>query len=254
MRSVLLITFVFLFICSCKDVQERPKVDYNNNEGQTLTMEDVVSDTTKAIVATLPLSFDSTNVLIQPSGLVNIKDIKDFAVLERLSYPIESKSSLRGKSSEPDFYTSEIYGDKLSGQMSNVYFDDLSTNTQRLLTNDYISISRIVYLREIAKKTDKHYLVYFVYDKDTNRDGKLSSEDILSLYISSLDGIGFAKITKDNHELLNYRLVAQANRYYFTTLEDVNKDGYFNKGDKYNYYYIDFSVVPYKVVEYKPTL
>lgn len=254
MRSLLFTVAVFLVVFSCRDMQERPKVDYNNNEGQTLTIEDVVSDTTKAIVATLPLCFDSTNVLIQPSGLVNIRNIKDLAVLDRISYPSENKSSYRGKSSESDFHVSGIYGNELSGQMTNVYFDDLSTNTQRLLTTDYIFMSRITYLREIAKNTDKHYLLYFVYDKDTNRDGKLNSQDILSLYISKLDGTGFSKITSDNHELLNYRPVPFANRYYFTTIEDINKDGYFNKGDKYNYYYIDFSVDPYKIVEYKPTL
>jgi len=255
MRSVLLFGFLFLVTSSCRDNSERPKVDYSDENVQTLTMDDVVSDTTKAIVATLPLAFDSTNVLIQPSGLVNIKDIKDFAISERLSYSIETK--VRGKTTEPNFYMNNmnrIYGDELSGQISNVYFDDLSTNTQRLLTNEYVFISHIIYLREIAKKTDRHYLLYFVYDRDTNRDGKLNAEDILSLYISNLDGTGFSKVTKDNHELLNYRLIPLANRYYYTTIEDVNKDGYFNKGDKYNYHYIDFSVEPYRVIEYKPTL
>lgn len=250
MRFIVFLTTVLLFISSCIEKREAPKIDYNHTETDSLTIEDAISDTTKTIIATLPLSFDSTNVLIQPSGLVNIKNIKSTDIYNSISSLPDKKS--RGK--EPEFHSNGIYGDELSGKMSNVYFDDLTTNTQVLLTNSLISIHRIVYLREIAKKTGKDYLIYFVYDKDTNRDGELDSNDILSLYISKLDGKDFTKITLGSHELLNTKLISLANRYYFTTIEDINKDGHLNKEDKYHYYYIDFSADSYKIVEYDPTV
>ncbi|HCO66840.1 MAG TPA: hypothetical protein DIT04_03660 [Dysgonomonas sp.] len=251
MRAIFLFAFVVLAAYSCMDNAEKPRVEYSEDAIKPITMDEVMSDTTKTIVATLPVYFDSTTVLLQPSGLINIKEIKDMSVLGRLSYPIESKS-YREKTKDSDFHLGAIYADQLSGQISNIYFDDLTNNVQRLLTEDYISISQVVYLREIAKKTGRDYLIYFVYDRDTNRDGKLNSGDILTLYMSNLDGSGFVKISKDNHQLADYKLVVIANRYYFTTIEDVNRDGYFNKGDKYNYYYIDFSQESYEIVEYNP--
>lgn len=252
MRLLSILLFVSLALYSCGENAEKPKVDYNQTEATPLTIEDAVSDTTKTMVATLPLSFDSTNVLLQPSGLVNIKDIKnsDFFRLDKGDY---ASSMRKDKYEEPDFYANGIYNDVLSGQISNIYFDDLATNTQTILTKDYISISRVMYQRQIAKNVGRHYLLYFVYDKDTNRDGKLDSDDILSLYISNLNGTGFTKVTRENQELSDRMLLERANRYYFTTIEDVNKDGHFDKGDKYNYYYIDFSADPYRVVEYNPT-
>ena len=248
MRIVVYIISVLLFAHSCTGSQEAPKIDYNDAQADSLTLEKTIADTTKTIIATLPLSFDSTSVLLQPSGLINIKDIKEASILSSISYSEE-----KSRKKEPDFYASGIYKDELSGKLSNIYFDDLTTNTQRLLTDKLLSIYRVIYLRDISKKTNKDFLLYFVNDKDTNRDSKLDSDDILSLYISTLSGTGFNKITQDNHELINTKLIPLASRYYFTTIEDIDKDGHFSKKDKYHYYYIDFSAEPYKVIEYNPT-
>jgi hypothetical protein len=248
MRIVVYIITILLFAHSCTRNQEVPKIDYNNVQADSLTLEKTIADTTKTIIAALPLSFDSTYVLLQPSGLINIKDIKEASILSSISYSEE-----KSRKKEPEFYSSGIYGDELSGKISNIYFDDLTTNTQRLLTNKLLAIYKVIYLRDISKKTNKDFLLYFVYDKDTNHDGKLDSDDILSLYISKLSGVEFNKITLDNHELISTKLIPLANRYYFTTLEDIDKDGHFSKKDKYHYYYIDFSADPYHVVEYNPT-
>lgn len=249
MRYILFSIVILLFTISCTKEQEVPRIDYSETESDILTIEDAISDTTKTIVATLPLNFDSTNVLIQPSGLININEVKSGNILSRLSYP---DKKVRG--AESDFYSNGIHGDELSGKISNIYFDDLTSNTQHLLTNKLISIYRVIYLRKIAKSMNKNYLLYFVYDKDTNRDGKLDSDDISSIYISKLEGTEFKKITSDNHELMNSQFVPLANRYYFTTIEDINKDGHFGKEDKFHYYYIDFSTESYKVTEYNPII
>lgn len=251
MKHILFLAVVVLLasLFSCTGNQDAPRIDYSAGNTDSLTIESVISDTTKAIIATLPLYFDSTNVLIQPSGLISIKDIYKADIYDRI---YESKMSSRER--EPEFYANNINGDILSGIMSNIYFDDLNTNTKHLLTNQLISIQRVVYLREIAKNTDRHYLLYSLYDKDTNRNRKLDQNDILSLYISELNGTNFRKITSENHQLLNTKLISFANRYYYTTIEDINKDGHFDKEDKYHYYYIDFSSEPYQVVPYNPTI
>ncbi len=252
MRILYLLIITLTLLACRRNQQQPPKIDYDaSGRPDSLTIQDISADTTKTLIATFPVYFDSTNVLIQPSGLVHIQDIKKGRLsLDNLSsYMKESKT---GKYKEEDFYISGINNDNLSGQITNLYFDDLQNNRQQLLTSKIVNISNIIYLRDIFKKTGKQYLLYSVYDKDSNRDGKLNSDDILSLYISNLDGSGFNKITKENQEYSGGKLILLAQRFYFTTIEDISKDGKFGKEDMYYYHYIDFSTDSYKVVEYNP--
>lgn len=238
---------ICLFVTSCNE-NANPKVNYNENHTEnTATNTAIFKDTTKAQVANLPVQFDSTQVLIHISGLVSIEDLKK-GFADRLSSSYEKQSSRY----EEGFYVSSPSGDYLSGWFTNLYFDDFATNKQQLLTTDLLFISRVSYLRRPGKNKEKQYLVYSVYDKDSNKDGKIDTDDLRSLYISHLDGSGFNRITPSGHEYINGIFMGDAYRYYFITLEDINKDGYFNKGDKYHYYYIDFSGDSYSVIEYNP--
>lgn len=250
MRKIFYLPFTFLLAYSCtSESNKAPKIDYNDtSQADTLTIESLSADTTKMLIAQFPIYFDSTNVLIQPSGFVNVADIK------RSRFDLDKMASSISKRgySEDDAFSARVADDHISGNITNLYFDDLTSNTQRLLTTQVVKIERVSFLRQIAKKTNKHYLLYSVYDRDTNRDGKLDGRDISSLYISLLDGSGFKKLTDDKHEYSGGVQVNLAKRYYFTTIEDVNKDGFFDKGDKRHYYYIDFSGESYNVIEYNP--
>jgi hypothetical protein len=121
-----------------------------------------------------------------------------------------------------------------------------------LLTKNVISITSTQFLREIYKKTHLQYMLYSVIDRDLNKDGRMDYLDITSLYISNLDGTVFTKLTGQYHNYVDGKLIIQELKYYYRTIEDINKDGIFNKVDKYHYYYIDFACNPYKIVEYFP--
>jgi hypothetical protein len=50
-------------------------------------------------------------------------------------------------------------------------------------------------------------MVYTMFDADTNRDGKLDSSDIKSLYLSEISGKRFTKVSMDLQELIDWNLI-----------------------------------------------
>jgi hypothetical protein len=46
-----------------------------------------------------------------------------------------------------------------------------------------------------------------MFDADTNRDGKLDSSDIKSLYLSEISGKRFTKVSMDLQELIDWNLI-----------------------------------------------
>jgi hypothetical protein len=63
-----------------------------------------------------------------------------------------------------------------------------------------------------------------MFDADTNRDGKLDSSDIKSLYLSEISGKRFTKVSMDL-QLIDWNLIDSKSRLYFRTVEDTNKMG-----------------------------
>lgn len=231
-----------VFFVSC--FNDKKQIDYSlENKTDSLTMDSIVNDTTKILVAEFPFSFDSTGVLLHPIGLIKASDASKSRTL-KISSVYDGDSN--------DFTIAEYRGDCLSGNITNLIFEDISTGKQKLLTNKALEINNIEYLRLLAHKIKRNYIMYTVVDMDTNHDGELNQQDIESLYLSELNGNNFRKITLKNHKLNGGKLITQNLRYYFKTQEDVNKDGVFSQADQYHYNYIDFSGNDYKVVEYFP--
>jgi hypothetical protein len=141
--------------------------------------------------------------------------------------------------------------DYISGHFINIVFQDGNGNEKKL-TDKKMRIRQISFLREIFQKTKMGYLLYYITDRDTNGDKQFNHLDLKALYISNVDGSGFKKITKELHEVYDWRLIKEQNRIYFRTLEDQNKDGILNNKDKFHYYFIDFSGDEHSVTEYNP--
>lgn len=255
MKTNYIILYCFIAIgllASCSDDQKQPKANYDKNS--TTYPSDsasIFSDTTKTQIANLPISFDSTDVLLHISGFINTEELnKSFK--NRISTSMGKSSD---KYDETHFYTNEYQNsnsDYIGGWFSNIYFDDLSSNKQHLLTQQALFISDAYYLRKLGENKKKHYIIYSVYDKDSNKDNIINKKDVLSKYISKLDGNDFKKITPEGHDFIKGVFEEKSNRYYFITIEDTNKDGFFDKEDKYNYFYIDFSDETYFINTYNP--
>lgn len=237
MNKLLIVILTCIIFVTCD--HSKPKIDYTAKVDTLATIDDRIGDTTKLIVAQLPVKFDSTDVLIYPVGMVDLQQ--------------RGGISKYGSGSYNDFEFGSNYfsGNHLSGDFINLVFQD-PDGKRRSLTRNKMKVKSAIFLRDIFKITKRGYLIYSVYDRDTNGDKEFNGEDLEALYISDVDGTKFTKITRELHEFYDYRVLEGDNKLYFRTLEDNNKDGKLNNKDKFHYYFIDFSNSGYSVAEHNP--
>lgn len=236
MKHLILILTTVVLLSSC---EQKPKINYRSEIDTTAVIENKIKDTTKVLVSELPVKFDSTDILIYAIGLIDLEERGGYSKYASGSY------------SNTEIALSYFNRDYLSGDLINLVFHEKNGN-ERKLTDKKIQIRRVIFLREIYKKTKQGYLLYSMTDRDTNGDKEIDNSDIEALYISRIDGTRFKKITNELHEFYDYCLVNGENKVYFRTLEDKNKDGKLNNKDKFHYYFIEFTTDTYNVKEYNP--
>lgn len=224
---VLLASSVMIF--SCQEEKAKPKVKYTGKEAKSL-----LKDTTKLEIADLPIQFEGSNILVYAIGNLTVGDIN-----KKGSY--ESASSYEGVSG---FHVSNSMENEITGYLQNLKFQEIGTDSLQLLTDKIMLIERVSYV-----KSNKS-LVYVLADADTNQDGLIDSNDIKSLYISTELGKNFTKISTELQELIDWKHVESANKIYFRTIEDANKNGEFDKKDKIHYHVVNLK--DNKVSEYFP--
>ena len=234
--------YIFLslvvLLVSCKEEKETPKVTY----GSTAKEKPAPKVSTSQIkVADLPINFAGTNVLIHPIGDLNLGE-RDNAV---------AYESSRG-ASQTSFTVSNNNDYEITGYLQNIKFQEIGKDSIKSLTDKQILIETATYLKNTADKTKKQFLVYTLADADTNKDGKIDSNDIKTLYVSAINGSNFTKLSQDLQELIDWNCMESTSRLYFRTIEDINKNGAFDKEDKVHYHFLDLLSKEWKVQEYFP--
>jgi hypothetical protein len=233
-RYIGLVAFVVLV--ACKQEKETPKVIYEepktNNSSRAI-------DTTSIKIADLPIHMEGTKYLIHPVGDVRVYD--DF-----------SKVYGSSKTNTVSYAISNYNRFEITGYFENLKFQHLDSTNVKALTDDKIQIQTVTYLDRIAANTKKQILVYSVVDKDTNKDNKIDQKDIKSLYISNIDGSNFTKLTEDYLEFIDWNIIETQNRLYFRCIEDINKNGAFDKNDKVHYHFVNLLDAEWKVEAYMP--
>jgi hypothetical protein len=222
---------------SCKEDVEKPKVIYdaaNKVKGVSKI------DSTQISIADLPIQMEGTDYLIHPVG--------DLRVYERGS------KSRYGSSSVIDVsFTISNYGeDEITGYLQNLKFQKIDSDSIHSLTDKPALILTATYLASVSDRNRKQIMVYTMYDVDTNRDGKLDTSDIKSLYLSDISGSKFTKISADFQELIDWNLIESTSRLYFRTVEDTNKNGQFDKNDVVHYNFVNLANSDWKVATYEP--
>ena len=214
------------------------KIDYENQgRNDTLAMKTLMEDSTRVLISDLPVHYDSTGYLIHPVGLVDLNERTGSGLIKSGSY---------GSGYDQDEFSS-------SGNLTNLVFENILTREKRLLTNKAMYIRSFRYLKEVTKRTGNQFIIYVITDRDSNNDKKLDYKDLESLYISNLDGTGFIKMSKNTEEYSEGKMITEELKYYFKTLEDVNRDGKYEwRRDRFHYYYLDFLNNPVTVTEYDP--
>ena len=225
-------------VVSCKDdVQKQPKVIYDvSNKVKAVDK----TDSTQIEIADLPIQMEGTNYLIHPVG--------DLRVYERGSKSRYGSSSVNDLS----FTISNLGEYEITGYLQNLKFQKTDSDSIRPLSDKPVLILTATYLKPVADKTLNQIMVYTLADSDTNKDGKIDSGDIKTLYLSDISGENFTKISQDLQELVDWNLIESKNRLYFRTIEDTNQNGQFDKNDVLHYNYIDLASKKWEVKNYKP--
>lgn len=236
---IALTTLMVLLLVSCKEEpNEKPKVTYDKSNLEKTASRN--ADSTQVAVADLPLQMEGTDYLIHPVG--------DLRVYDRNSKSRYGSSSVNDLS-----FTISNYGEyEITGYLQNLKFQKIGSDSIRPLTDKPVIILTATYLKSIADKTNHQIMVYTMIDIDTNRDGKVETSDIKSLYLSEMGGDKFTKISQDFQELIDWNLVESQNRLYFRTVEDTNKNGQFDKYDVLHYSYIDLNSKNWELNSYQP--
>jgi len=225
-------------VVSCKDdVEKQPKVIYDaSNKAKIISK----TDSTQIEVADLPIQMEGTNYLIHPVG--------DLRVYERGTKSRYGSSSV----SDLSFTISNLGEYEITGYLQNLKFQKVDSDSIRPLTDKPALILTATYLKPVADKTQNQIMVYTLADADTNKDGKIDSSDIKTLYLSNISGENFTKVSQDFQELVDWSLIESKNRLYFRTIEDTNQNGQFDKNDVLHYNYIDLASKKWEVKNYKP--
>ena len=225
--------FLILLFISCKEEKERPKVIYTETQKKEKKI-----DSTEIQVSDLPISIEGSDFLLHPVGKVRV-------------YNGGSKiTSSRENKNYVSYNVSNYSMNEITGELQNILFQYKDQDSLKPLTNEKINIQTVTFLEKLNLKNK--ILVYNVFDKDTNKDGLIDGDDVKSLYISTIDGNNFRKISSDYQELIDWNVIDNKNRLYYRAIEDINKNGMFDKNDKLHYSFVDLSNLEFKITEYFP--
>lgn len=224
-------------LVSCKDEAQKPKVIYDAGSKSNVVAK---SDSTQIEIADLPIQLEGTNYLIHPVG--------DLRVFEKGSKARYGSSSVNDVS----FTISNLGEYEITGYLQNLKFQKIDSDSIRPLSDKPVLILTATYLKTVADRTQNKVMVYTLTDSDTNKDGKIDTSDIKTLYLSDISGEHFTKVSEDLQELVDWSLIESKNRLYFRTIEDTNQNGQFDKNDVLHYNYIDLGSKKWEVKSYKP--
>ena len=236
--TIIALALTATFFISCKEEKPKPKVIYEDT--RSIQAQPKRVDSTAIKVADLPVHMEGTKYLIHPVGDIRV-------------YDDTNRSYGTSRTNSTVSYAISNYNRfEITGYFENLKFQHIDSTALHSLTDKKIQIQTATYLSTIADKTKKQILIYTLVDADTNLDGKVDSNDIKSLYISDISGKGFKKLSGDVQELVDWNLIEAQNRIYFRTIEDINKNGAFDKNDKVHYQYADIMSPEWAVTTYEP--
>ena len=236
MKRIITSIVLLTALISCKQEKETPKVIYEDGKSKVGT---TAKDTASFKVADLPILMEGTQYLIHPVGDIRV-------------YDTDSKAYGSSKTNQVSYAISNYNRFEITGYFDNLNFQHIDSTNTKPLTDQKIQIQTATFLDGIASKTKKQIIAYTLVDADTNKDGKINQNDIKSLYLSTASGENFTKLSEEFQELIDWNIIEAQNRLYFRCIEDINKNGAFDKNDKVHYHYVNLLANEWKVEMYTP--
>ena len=199
--ALLISGIALLALTSCKEEAEKPKVIYDSSKKVSVVAR---VDTTQIEIADLPILISGTNYLIHPIG-----DVRVFN---------GSRSSYRNSTAAGVSYTISNYSEfEITGFLRNFKFQQINSDSLVALTDKRVLIQSATCVIPSLDRS-RQVMIYSLADMDTNKDGKLDDNDIKSLYISTVSGLKFTKLSVDYEELIDWKFIETKNRIYFRTI------------------------------------
>ena len=236
MKRIITSIVLLTALISCKQEKETPKVIYEDGKSKVGT---TAKDTASFKVADLPILMEGTQYLIHPVGDIRV-------------YDTDSKAYGSSKTNQVSYAISNYNRFEITGYFDNLNFQHIDSTNVKPLTDKKIQIQTATFLDGIASNTKKQIIAYTLVDADTNKDGKINQNDIKSLYLSTASGENFTKLSEEFQELIDWNIIEAQNRLYFRCIEDINKNGAFDKNDKVHYHYVNLLAEDWKVEVYTP--
>lgn len=179
-------------------------------------------------VALLPISFEGTEPIIHPIGVVDTSQKSGRGIFEKLgSISSDDYSHSNG------FYLNNYQEDTYTCELTNLVFEhDSVFNT---LSSEPVTIVWFEYQRKLADADMGEYILYEVSDPKPNGSA------IKSLWISNVNGKNFTRITTETESYTDGQLFMPQARFYFQTQSDTNADGEINANDLFQQYYLQFA-------------
>ena len=227
-----------LLVISCKKEADKPKVAYEKPSQAVLVPKE---SPLQIRVADLPYQMPGTNYLIHPIADLSIS-----------GGSLKTRSQSSANSNEVNFKISNYSEYEITGYLRNIEFQQIGSDSLRALSTKPVLIQTATFLKSVSDKAKQQVMAYTLADMDTNKDDKIDENDVKSLYLSEISGERFTKITEDLQELIDWKLIESKNRLYFRTIEDNNKNGYFDKNDVIHYHYVDLSTKEWSIFNYNP--
>ena len=236
MKRIITSIVLLTTLISCKQEKETPKVIYEDGKSK---VENTARDTTSFKVADLPILMEGTKYLIHPVGDIRV-------------YDTDSRAYGSSKTNQVSYAISNYNRFEITGYFDNLNFQHIDSTNVKPLTDKKIQIQTATFLDGIASNTKKQIIAYTLVDADTNKDGKINQNDIKSLYLSTASGENLTKLSEEFQELIDWNIIEAQNRLYFRCIEDINKNGAFDKNDKVHYHYVNLLANEWKVEMYTP--
>lgn len=237
-KAVVMMAALAGLVTGCRQDKETPKVTYEGKKPERAAA--VKSDSAQIKVADLPVLMEGTDYLIHPIGDIRVYD------------DVSRSYGTTRTNNNVSYAISNYNRFEITGYLENLKFQHRDSLTLYTLTDKKIQIQTATYLNTIADKYKKKLFAYTLVDTDTNKDGKTDANDIRSLYISDSSGKGFTKLSGDMQELIDWNIIDAQGRLYFRTIEDINKNGAFDKNDAVHYFYVDLLAAGFTPVAYEP--
>ena len=180
------------------------------------------------------------------AGDENIKLIAELPVKidssDYLVFPVTALNS--GKRTSKVSYTITKY---YENYYENFIFQNTKNGETHFITEKPVKIISYQQLKNENNNPDK-VLIYEVIDNLRPNDPE--RPEITSLYLSSIDGKTFTRVSKEKHDVRNWVYIPQLKKVFFNTVVDKNNDNQFDEKDEYSTYQVSIETFkPIKILE-----